>query len=317
MATPWLRRGWLLAACAASLLLAACGSGSIDSQLKPTRIVAFGDGFADAGQTGAKYTVNDSSVNNWPQFVATSFLLPLTPSASGGLNYAWGNARVAAKPDAAGGTATLTVQEQVDAFLASNAFTSGDLVLVGAGVSDVVAEAQAAITGAQTRTQMLANLGQAGRDLGAQVRRLVKAGATHVLVTGTYNLGRSPWAVDTKQEALLLEASTIFNDQFLVSVVDLGANVLYVDAALQLNLVTASPATYSLTNSVAAVCTSMDAGAGIGTGAGQVNARLCTPNTVLSGADYNYYLFADRVYLTPTGHRLLGDYAYARLRQRW
>ncbi len=212
MATSWLRRGWLAAACACGLLLAACGSGSIESQLTPTRVVAFGDGLADMGQTGARYTVNDASVNTWTHYVANSFLLQLSPSSTGGLNYASGNARVAAKPDAAGKTTTLTVKEQIDAFLAGNTFTAGDLVLLNAGVSDVVAEAQATITGAQTREQMLANVGQAGRDLGAQVRRLVQAGATHVLLMGTYNLGRSPWALQTKQESLLLDASSRFND---------------------------------------------------------------------------------------------------------
>ena len=29
------------------------------------------------------------------------------------------------------------------------------------------------------------------------------------------------------------------------------------------------------------------------------------------------YLFADRVYLSPRGHRLLGEYAFGRIRERW
>ena len=58
-----LRRALLLALCASSALLAACGGGNVESQLVPSRIIAFGDGFSDLGQGGTRYTVNDSSVN--------------------------------------------------------------------------------------------------------------------------------------------------------------------------------------------------------------------------------------------------------------
>ncbi len=317
MLTSWMRHGARLAALCGLLALAACGSGTIESRLQPTRVVAFGDAFADAGQSGAKYTVNDSTVANWTQVVGLAFAQKIDPVSSGGLSFATGLARVTAKPDAGGGTATLTITEQIDTFLATRSFTAGDLVIVGAGLSDVTAEGQAVITGAKTRDQMLTAVGQAGRDLAAQVRRLVQAGATHVVVMGSYNLGRSPWAIATRQEALLQDASSRFNEQLLVSIVDLGANVLYIDAALYLNLVTGTPAAYALGEAKVPACTSVDAGAGIGTGAGQVNSRLCTPGTIVTGADYNSYLFADRIHLTPVGHRLLGDYAYNRIRERW
>jgi outer membrane lipase/esterase len=317
MATQWLRRALALAACASALLLAACGSGSIESQLYPTRTVAFGDAFGDVGQNGKRYTINDGSVNNWAQFVSQAFLIELTPSSTGGRSYAIGNARITAKPDAAGNSATPTVKEQIDSFMAANTFGPDDLVLVSAGISDVVVEASAAMAGTQTRDQMLANIGQAGRDLGAQVRRMVEAGAEHVVVVGPYNLGKSAWALQTAQVSLLTDASSRFNEQFLVSVVDLGANVLYVDAALYFNLVTSSPASYSLSNATDLACTSVDPGAGIGTGAGQVNSNLCTLSTLGSAVDVQNYLFADRIYFTPAAYRLFGDYAYGRIRARW
>jgi phospholipase/lecithinase/hemolysin len=319
MATQWLRRAWLLAGCASALLLTACGGGSIDSQLTPTRVVAFGDATGDLGQNGRRYTVNDGTVNNWTQFVAQAFGRTIAPSSAGGTSYAIGNARVTAKPDAAGNSATPTVQEQINTFLAAGTPSANDLVLVSAGTSDVIVESQAAISGAQTRDQMLANVGQAGRDLAGQVRRLVAAGATHVVVAGPYNLGRSAWAVETSQVDLLQAASGRFNDQLLVSLVDLGANVLYVDAALYFNLVTANPTSsaYTLDNVTSAACTSVDSGNGIGTGANQVNSNLCTPATVKAGIDYNKYLYADRVYFTPRANQLFGDYAYGRIKERW
>lgn len=318
MPTQWLRRGWLLAACASVLLLAACGGGSIVSQFTPTRVVAFGDAMGDLGQNGNRYTVNDGSNNNWTYWVANAYGRTLAPTASGGTSYAIGNARVTATPDAAGNAATPTVQQQIDAFLAAGGPAQGDLIIVSAGTSDVIAEVQAVLTGAETQDQMLANLAQAGKDLGAQVRRLVDAGASHVVVAGPYNLGRSAWALQTSQKGLMESASLRFNDQFLISVVDLGSSVLYVDAALYYNLVTGSPGGYAMTDVSTPVCTSVDPGPGIGTGTGQVNSNLCTTATLVTpGMNYEPYLFADRVYFTPHGQRLFGDYAYSKIHDRW
>lgn len=316
MASHWMRRGLLALASASALLLAACGSGSIESQLQPSRIVVFGDGFSDVGQTGKRYTVNDGGINMWTQELAASFGITLTPVSAGGTAYATLNARIAAKPDAVGSTATPTVAEQIDTFLAGSAVTGNDLVIVSGGISDIVAEMAQLNAGAQTSEQMLADVRQAGRDMGAQVHRLVAAGATHVVVVGTYDLGISPWARATGQASLLSEASTKFNTELLVSIVDLGATALYVDAALLYNLMYNNPALYSFANSMDPVCNSVDAGVGIGTGPGQVNSALCTTSTLVD-TNYGAFLFADRVYPAAAGHIKFGDYAYARVRARW
>lgn len=315
MALNWMRRVGLLAACATALLLAACGGGSVDSQLSPDRVIAFGDGMGDLGQNGSRYTVNDGSVNNWTQYVAGQYNKAIAPTSQGGLSYAYGNARVAATPDAAGNSSTPTVTQQIDTFLASNSIGSNDLVLVSAGTSDVIVQARMALEGSQTSDQMIANLDAAGRALADQIKRLVSAGGKHVVVAGTANLGRSPWANQTGAGGVLEAASTAFNNGLLVSLVDQGANVLYVDAALYFNQQTSSGT--NVNNHTDAVCTSVDPGPGIGTGNGQVNSNLCTPSTVLAGVNYGDYLWADRVYPTPRGHQLFGDYAFGRIHQRW
>jgi len=319
MAFNRLRRAFALALCASSVLLASCGGGGEDvvSQLTPTRFIGFGDAFSDVGQKGSRYSINDGTVNVWAEYLASAYGRPLVPVSAGGLSYAVGNARVNTKPDAAGNSATPTVKEQVDSFLAANSIGSNDMVLIGGGISDVVAEFAAVKSGAQSSDQMLANVGQAGRDLAAQVRRLVQAGGKHVVVTGSYNLSRSPLAATSGMGSLLEQASQRFNDQLLISIVDLGANVLYVDAALYLNLVTASPTSYNLTDAGSIACISADPGPGIGIGTGQVNSSLCTNATLLPGIDPGRYLFADALYLTPAGARLLGDYAYQQIRKRW
>jgi phospholipase/lecithinase/hemolysin len=233
------------------------------------------------------------------------------------MSYATGNARVTNKPDAAGNSTTLTVTEQIDSFLASGPIGANDLLIVEGGVSDIIAEMAGVTAGAQTPDQMVAAVQQAGRDLAAQVRRLVDAGAAHVMVVGTYDLGRSPWATAISQQALLTQASTKFNEELLVNMVDLGGHVLYVDAALSYNLAISTPTNYGMSNSVDPVCTSVDPGPGIGIGAGQVNSALCTPSTILANADYTQYLFADRVYSTPQAQRTFGTYAYGQIHARF
>jgi phospholipase/lecithinase/hemolysin len=101
----------------------------------------------------------------------------------------------------------------------------------------------------------------------------------------------------------------------LVSLVDYGAKVLYVDAALYFNQQTSSSS--QVGNYTTPICTSVDPGPGIGTGAGQVNSHLCSTSTLIPGQDYSSFLFADLVYPTPRGHTLFGDYAFGRIRDRW
>jgi len=102
-----------------------------------------------------------------------------------------------------------------------------------------------------------------------------------------------------------------------VAVEDLGKNVLYIDAAYYVNVFEGSPGSYGFNNGDTPVCTSVDAGPGIGIGAGEVNSALCTPNTLLPNANPVRYVFADKVYLTPAAHREFGNYAYDRVHQRW
>jgi outer membrane lipase/esterase len=317
MAANWMRRTVLVAACASAALLAACGSSTTESAITPERFIAFGDANSDVGQKGTRYTVNDGSVNNWTLQVAANFGKPLTAASAGGKSYAAGNARVKAKPDAAGNASTLTITEQIDAFLASGSFAAHDVVILSGGISDVIAGMAAVQAGTQTEAAMVAAARQAGEDMAAQVRRLVAAGAKYVVVTGTYDLSKTPWAKAIGREALLTDASSRFNDGLLVGIVDLGANVLYVDSAYYVNLYTGVPANYGFNNATTAVCTSVDATNGIGIGAGKVNSALCTPSTLLAGANQASYVFADPVYLTPAAQRQFGTYAYDRLRARW
>ena len=135
MAANWMRRTVLVAACASAALLAACGSSTTESAITPARFIGFGDANSNVGQTGTRYTVNDASVNNWALQVASRYGKPLAPASASGTSYAIGNARIKAKPDAAGNVATPTVTEQIDTFLASGSFAAQDVVILSGGIS--------------------------------------------------------------------------------------------------------------------------------------------------------------------------------------
>jgi outer membrane lipase/esterase len=318
MAFQWMRRVLLALAPMALLALAGCGSGTIESQFTPTRMVVFGDGMSDMGNTGVRFSVNDNATAMWARLVALDYGVALDKSASGGTDYATVNARVVLKPDPAGSTATPTIKEQIDAFLAANgSFTDKDLVVIQGGTGDIIAQVAAYKAGTITGDQLTQNVKQAGRDLAAQAKRTTAAGANHVLVLGVYDLGRSPWAVTTSQQTLLSAASTAFNDALLIDLVDEGQKMLYVDWALLFNLMVANPASYAFTDVVTPVCTSVDPGPGIGIGTGQVSSALCTTSTVVSGANYTTYLWADAVYPTPSGHSRIAEYTFSRVRARW
>ncbi len=320
MIATWPRLATLIAAGAASSLLAGCGSSTTVGALKPARIISFGDAFSDVGQQGGKkYTVNDGSVNNWVNTLANSYGFSMTPSAAGGTGYAHGLARVSTSVNAAGNPGTPSISQQIDQFLAVDNFGANDVVLINGGMSDIVAEMSAVNAGLETTAQMQANVQQAGRDLSTLVKRLVGSGANYVVVLGTYNLGQTPWGVATGRSELLTSISTEFNDAMLVPIVSMGKNVLYVDAAYYLNLASnpLSAPGYGLTDALTPVCTSIDYGPGIGTGTGQVNSLLCNPSTVISGASIANYTFADALHFTPAVHRLFGSYAYQKLAVRW
>ena len=314
MAANWMRRTALVAACASAALLAACGSSSIESALKPEQLITFGDGYSFVREQ--RYTVNNGTVNNWTLQLLDHY--QKSGSATGGLvSFAEGNTRIAQHPDAAGNATTPTITEQVDRFLAMGTPKPNDLLLLNGGISDLIVGMAAVRAGTQTPDQFVANARLNGQALAALVRRLVAAGASHIAVTGTYDLGKTPWAKSIGQEALLSQASSRFNESLLVAINDLSQHVLYVDAAYYVNLYESTPSSFSFNNATTPVCTSVDAGNGIGIGQGQVNSALCTSATLLPGADADRYVFADAVYLTPSAHRQLGTYAYDKLRARW
>lgn len=298
---------WCSAALVASaVLLGACGGGTTTVEpFVPSRAIALGDGVADVGQAGgAVYSVNDGSNTTWVQEVAFNYGLGLKAQAAGGQGWARGNARIALKPDAVGSSTNLTLNEQFDAFLAGNSLATGDIIMLSGGTSDLLVQAGSVQAGTISSAQGVANAQAAGRALGELARRIAATGGKHVVVTGLYDLGRSPYAVSAGLGAFLSAATGAFNEALLINMVDLGANVLYVDAPYQYNLLLNQPSNYGYVNATTAACTTP-------------TALTCTASTIAAGIDYNTYLFADDRYLTPSAQRSFGSSAYNRMKSRW
>ena len=303
MKASWTRRAALaLVGVSAAAMMAACGDGSVVSDLKPARFITVGDSFADVGQAGGKYTVNDGSLT-WVQQLAAHYSLTVDPASAGGWGYAQGYARVDSA-DTSSGTAAPSVKEQVDQLLARTSMQEGDVMMLNGGLHDIVAAVNA--TGISDQTT--ATVKAAGKALAAQVRRVVAAGATHVVVTGVQNVGLTPWAVRLGEQSSIEKLSVAFNDALLIDIADMGATVLYFDASLFFNLINNKPENYSVDNVTDPVCTTPDA-------------STCTPSSVVS-TDYNRYMYADSLNFTPKVQRNFVDRsytenAYDKFKNRW
>ncbi len=301
------RQTWRLTAAlalSASALLSGCGSGSTFEPLQPSRIAVFGDGLADLGQTGARFTINDGSADSiWVETVATNYGLTLTAAVSGGLGYAQGGARVTATG------AAPSVEQQISQFLASNTIGSKDLLIVDAGLSDLAALTQDRITqanGINSDAAFYSAATAAGRAVAGQVRRLVSAGGKHVVVANAYNLSQSPYAVTNAVGSVVSAAVRNYNDALKIALADLGNNVLLLEAEGYYSAVFLDPSIFLGANAIsnAAICTS-------------ASITTCTPSTLIAGADPALYLFASDRYFTPTAQRLFGGDALSKIRNRW
>lgn len=275
--------------CAA--LLSACGSGSTFEPLNPTRVISFGDGLSDLGQTGARFTVNDGTVNIWVERVATTYGKTITPQVAGGLGFAQGNARI--------NTGANSIADQITAFLGANTIGTSDLLIIDAGVAELAALALANPTDGALATAA----DTAGRALGTQVLRLTAASGKHVVVANAPDLGKTPFATAQGRAAGFTAATRAFNDGLKIALANVTNNVLLVDNEAYINTLYNSPTTLGASGNVTtAACT------------GAVTACTGTSNVV---SNYGVYLFADDRHLTPRAHVLLGDNAYNKIKNRW
>ncbi len=150
----------------------------------------------------------------------------------------------------AASTPALSVQAQIDLFLANNSISTTDMIVINAGTADIMLNtlSSGGASGVTTASQ----------NFVSQVMRLRNAGAKHIVVFGPPNMGRSPFAYKYNLTSLLSNysktlASTNCTD-FNCSL-ELGLQqqigtisqnpVIFVDISSQTSLITGTTTTGS------------------------------------------------------------------------
>jgi len=306
---------WLWAtAVAASALLASCGGGQI-TPFAPTRVLAFGDELSTIEADGSKYSINafkQVTVNGvltddpttldctrnplWIQTVATSFALAFD--------------RCLGTATGASGQVLARNGHKVADFAAQIAAVQGnvlgekDLALVMFGVNDIL-ELYASYP-ATGRDALLAEARVRGAALGTQINQLAQSGPAVVVLT-VPDIGLSPFALaenvssgDATRSALISELVAVFNNRMSVVLINDGRliGLAYGDVEVQNEV--KFPASFGLTNVVAAAC--------------KPDAVLpaCTTATLVDTATASGWLWADSVRLSPAAQARLGVLAQAR-----
>lgn len=317
----WMRAGTAALVAGFCALLVACGSGvTSDVNLQPGeqlksdapseqgRIITVGDGFADIGQNGFVFSVNDGSPS-WVEQFGLHYGVTVRPDVAGGWAYAQGSARIASADPQYGAR---SVAQQIDQLLADTQLRRNDFVFINGGMHDIVdaVERYGSAESEQTRNAVDAAAGA----LVAQVKRLIDAGAGHIMLTGVYDLGTSPWAASWGRSAPrdggpVTDLTLIFNNRLLTDLVDHGAVLLYLDAAQFYRFAydDRDGRNYGLVDIDNPAC-------------GAVPLAQCTPDQ--AAANYNGYLFADNLHFAPHiwrafGSDEFGENAYQRVADRW
>ncbi|HLX02653.1 MAG TPA: SGNH/GDSL hydrolase family protein [Trinickia sp.] len=377
-----LRTAQTAVACAAFALLAACGGGgssstSSNSSTPPggvsLQVVSFGTSLSDVGTYspvilpdfgGGKFTTNPGQI--WTQDVANYYGGTLTPAylggfgvqlaATGGLGYGEGGALVSGEqgigwaPNDAAAT-TMPVVDQVTNYLNSHgSFNSNQLVLVEGGANDILSNATAIGTAAQTgvangtypslaaavQAVTVATLGPAAQALVTQVGKILAAGATKVVLVNVPDIGQTPLGLSegATGSALLTGITQTFNGivQLGVAQAGLSSAVIYADAFTWLDqsvLPNYSSLGFQVGNTgTACNLAQMQANA---TQYGQQNpaalngltpaqygaqfasSLFCSPQTLtVAGADQTY-VFADSIHPTTHTHALFAQFVESKI----
>jgi outer membrane lipase/esterase len=196
----------LLAASAAALLLVSCGGSENDTPAAPplfAKVYTFGASVSDTGNacnlvpsacTPAPYA--SPRFSNGPVFaevIASSYGAKMTPSRLGGTNYAYGGARTGPIAGTTQGVPNMVTQ--VEQYLASVNYQANpqylyilDVVTVGNDIVD-------ALTQSATNPNAPATiLTGAVANVFGMVNRLYAAGARHIVLTNSTDIGKTPRA---------------------------------------------------------------------------------------------------------------------------
>lgn len=308
---------------AAALVLAAAAlvAGCASVQSQPPRVIAFGDSLTDLGtfarrpgvRTAGRFTTNPGPL--WVEVVAAGLGTSIAanrragwgapPQALGGFGYAEAGARVAhqtarrnteanAGPGSAG--TILPVRAQVGAHLAAQGrFAPADVVLVWAGANDIFLHTFGApVTAAEGERLMR----EAARDLVGEVRRMVGAGATKVVVLTIDDYGDAPATLGSPKRPLMSAWTRTFNDEVARGVAGMR-QVAVVDAGAVLREARRDPRRFGLKNGMDSACDLKKLP--------DEESIFCDASTLVASDAHLTHLYADGVHPSTAGHRIIGE----------
>ena len=319
LARPHALRSLQAAALALAGLLASCGGGGGQVEpFKPTRILAFGDELSTIESDGRKYSINafkqvtaadgtlvddpttlDCTRNPlWIQTVAGSFGLAFdrclgTATGASGQVRAQVGQKVADLPAQISG-------------VSGNVLGEKDLALVMIGMNDIL-ELYGQYPTVDQNT-LLAQAGNRGTALGAQVNALATSGPAVVVLT-VPDIGKSPFALaqntstgDATRSNLISRLVEKFNNAMSVKLINDGRLIGLVYADIDSQNLVKFPATFGLTNVVDPAC--------------KTTAPLpgCTTATLVDTATSATWMWADNLRLSPAVQARMGLLAESRAR---
>jgi phospholipase/lecithinase/hemolysin len=290
---------------AAALIVAACGGGSSRESFTPTRLMAFGDESSVITSDGHKYTINALTTDGtgaydcasnaiWVQVLASAYGFGFQQCKPTGIT----NEQALMRATANAKVADLVTQ--IDAHLATDAFTGKDLVTVLVGANDIL-EQYSAYPG-QSEDELKATLTVRGAAVAGQVNRIANAGGKVLAVT-VPDVGLTPFALaqGADRAALLQRLTAAFNTALRLNLLNDGTKIgLVIEDELVQAYVNAG-ANSGFTNWTEHACDPAT---------GQL--PNCTTSTLVTGATSTSYLWADDLQLSPGGHARLGSAALTR-----
>jgi len=325
----------------ASLWVAA--PSTLLAQSNGYRFVSFGDSLSDVGTyypfahtyfDGGLFTTNPSQI--WTQMVAEHYGDDLTPAfeggfgvplvPTGGLGYAQGGSRVSMQPGighAPPGTpnadyaqaTTVPVTVQVDDFLQYfGRFQSNQVVLINGGANDLLYNLEGALmTGTTPKSaqllQDIAAVQKAAVDYGNLVKKILNAGAKHVVVLNLADFSQSPEGLASLDQGKVLRPIIrAFNDTLAATLILNGSwnRIIYVDAFSFMDSVLANYQAlgFSVSNTGTACNGEAEIEEAVGLGFPPdpefADALFCSPATYTVPEAPQTYMFADGLH--PTTH---------------
>jgi outer membrane lipase/esterase len=293
------RLGQVMAYLGLCALIASCGASTKIQEFFPTRIVSVGDFFSYPGTLANGYadqlTVNDGTVTNWVSQLALDYNIAFDPALT---SLATPGATVADLP-----TQIKNFKPQV-----------GDMLVISAGMNDLINHTQLVLNGKETPAIALSTLTALGTTY-QQFARAQLSNFDHILLLNAYDLKGSPFAqinaaAFTKAypnyagglPQLIQDLTRAFNTAIISNAGSyvsgqgvrlFDTEVLYLSADLQGYGISTAGLTL-------AACPGLTAGL-------NCNATTADPN-------YNSYLYADNIHVTPVAQRMVGNLAYTFLR---